>query len=102
MVAAVLRDWRTAPVDEKFRAVLAFLEKLTLTPEHVGPDDIVPMLSVGLNDRAIEEAIYVCFLYNLMDRLADAFDFHIPSPDGFKRHALLLRALGYGMASIPG
>ena len=101
-MSAVLADWRTAPVGEKLRTTLAFLEKLTLTPEQVGPDAIAPMRSAGLNDQAIEEAIYVCFLYSLMDRLADAFDFYIPSADGFRRHGRLLRALGYGMASIPG
>jgi len=30
LVEAVLRDWRTAPLDPKLRATLGFLEKLTL------------------------------------------------------------------------
>jgi hypothetical protein len=29
---AVYRDWRTAPVGEKLRAALGFIEKLTLRP----------------------------------------------------------------------
>src|SRR2546422_7850830 len=32
LVEAVLRDWRTAPLDPKLRATLGFLEKLTLAP----------------------------------------------------------------------
>jgi len=37
LVEAVLRDWRTAPLDPKLRATLGFLEKLTLAPTEVGP-----------------------------------------------------------------
>ena len=32
VVEAVCRDWRTAPVDEKVRATLGVLEKITLSP----------------------------------------------------------------------
>src|SRR2546423_1562611 len=39
MVEAVLADYRSAPVDEHMRATLAFLEKVTLAPDDVGPDD---------------------------------------------------------------
>ncbi len=101
-VESVLQDWRRAALNEKLRATLAFLEKLTLTPERVGPGDIAPLRAAGVSDPAIEEAIYICFLYSMTDRLADAFDFYIPSPEGFRRHGILLRTLGYGVASIPG
>jgi hypothetical protein len=58
--------------------------------------------SAGVSDRAIEEAIYVCFLFNVMDRLADAFDFHLPSARGFQQSGRMLYTLGYRIASIPG
>jgi alkylhydroperoxidase family enzyme len=101
-VAAVLRDWRSARVSEKLRAALGFLEKLTLAPERVRPADIEPLRAAGLNDRAIEEALYVCFLYNMIDRLADAFDFYVPTPEEFTRHGRVLYRLGYWMGSVPG
>jgi alkylhydroperoxidase family enzyme len=82
--------------------MLGFLEKVTLTPQEVSADDVARLRSAGLNDRAIEEALYVCFLFNVMDRLADAFDFHVPTAAGTRRTARLLYTLGYGMASIPG
>ena len=63
------------------------MEKLTLSPEEVGPEDIRPLRAAGLNDRAIEEVLYVCFLYNMIDRMADAFDFYVPTPEEFERHA---------------
>ena len=101
-VAAVLVDWRTAPIREPLRAMLGFLEKLTLTPDQVGPGDVAPLRAAGLSDRAIEEAIYVCFLFSVMDRLADAFDFAIPAEESTRRAAKFLYRMGYGGASLPG
>lgn len=82
--------------------MLGFLEKLTLTPEQVGAKDVEPLQAVGLTDQAIQEAIYVCFLFSVMDRLADAFDFTIPSAKSTGRAAQFLYRMGYGGASVPG
>jgi len=101
-VGAVLEDWRTAPVNEKVRSMLGFLEKITLSPGEVSSDDIATLRSAGLSKRAIEEALYVCFLFNLIDRLADAFDFHLPTAEGYRRNGRVLYTLGYRIASIPG
>jgi alkylhydroperoxidase family enzyme len=101
-VRAALADWRTAPIDERLRAMLGFLEKLTLTPERIGPEDVAPLRAVGLTDQAIREAVYVCFLFNVMDRLADAFGFTLPTPESRGRAAKFLYRLGYGGASVPG
>jgi alkylhydroperoxidase family enzyme len=102
LVAAVLEDWRTAPVNEKVRSMLGFLEKLTCSPSEVGPEDIEPLRSVGIGDRAIEEALYVSFNFNTIDRLADAFDFEIPSAEGHQRNGRFLYKTGYRIGSIPG
>ena len=101
-MTSILDDWHTAPIDEKLRSMLGFLEKVTLSPDEVSAEDIVPLRTAGLSDQAIEEALYVMFLFNLMDRLADAFDFHIPTKKGQKRTANMLYRLGYGAASVPG
>jgi alkylhydroperoxidase family enzyme len=102
LVAAVLDNWRTAPVSEKMRSTLGFLEKLTTNPGAVGPGDLEPLRAAGVSDKAIEEAIYVCFLFSVMDRLADAFDFDLHSPQDFKRGGQVLYNFGYSRLSIPG
>ena len=99
---AVLTDYRTAPIDEKMRSVLGFLEKLTLSPAEVGPEDIAPMRAAGVSDEAIREAIYVSTMFNIMDRLADAFDFTLTRPERRSRVAFILTRLGYGAGSVPG
>ena len=95
LVKAVLDDWRTAPIDAKLRATLGFLEKLTLHPDAVTPDDIVPLRREGVSDAAIEEAIHVCVLFNIYDRLADSFNFHIPDQEGFDASGRSLLSRGY-------
>ena len=95
MVQAALDDWRTAPIDPRLRAALEFLEKLTLTPGDIGPADVAPLRAAGVSDEAIEDAIHVCVLFNIYDRLAHTFDFDVPSPDVFRRQASLMLKLGY-------
>lgn len=102
LVTAVLDDWRTAPIDEKLRAMLGFLEKLTLSPDATNSEDIATLVSIGASEKAIEEAIYVCYLFNIIDRLADAFDFHLPDKKGHRLNGHILKNLGYKLASIPG
>ncbi len=102
LVKAVLADWRTAPVSEKVRAMFGFLERVTVSPKEVTPDDIAPLRAAGISDKGIEEALYVCFLFNMIDRLADTFGFQLPDAEGFRRSGQSLFQRGYGMSSIPG
>ena len=91
----MLADWRTAPLDPKLRATLGFLEKLTLSPADVGPSDVAPLRATGVSDEAIEDAIHVCALFNVYDRLADAMAWHLPGPDGYTASGRSLIRRGY-------
>jgi uncharacterized peroxidase-related enzyme len=94
-VEAVLDDWRTARVDARTRATLGFLEKLTLRPDEVTAADVGPLRAQGLTDAAIEDAIHVCALFNIYDRLADSLEFDIPDKKGFAQGASMLLKRGY-------
>ena len=95
LVEAVLADWRTAPVDAKLRTTLAFLEKLTLEPADVRPADLEPLRAAGVSDEAIEDAIQVCVLFNIYDRMADALNFYLPGPSGYSASGRSLLERGY-------
>lgn len=96
VVRAVLEgDWRAAPIPEKLRAMLAFLEKLTLDPHHVGPADMAPLRAAGLSDEAIEDAIHICAAFNLINRVADTLGFDLPTPEGYAGAARFLLKVGY-------
>jgi alkylhydroperoxidase family enzyme len=102
VVQAVLRDWRSAPVDGRISAALAYLEKLTLTPESVGAGDVLAARAAGVSDGALREATYVCFLFSVMDRLADVFGFDVPTPSEMRRASRILARFGYQRMSVPG
>lgn len=90
-----MQDWRSAPIDEKMRATLRLLEKITLAPSEVGPEDITPLRAAGVSEQAIEDALVVCALFNIIDRMADSLDVAIPSAHGFARTGERLLEHGY-------
>lgn len=65
--------------------MLGFLQKLTLRPAEITSADIAPLHAVGLSDAAIEDAIYICAYFNIIDRIADSLHFAVPSPEDFAR-----------------
>jgi hypothetical protein len=75
--------------------MLALLEKVTLTPDRVEPRDIGAVRDAGVSDQAISDALHVCFGFNLIDRLADAFGWHVQSPEEFRKDAAFLLKKGY-------
>lgn len=91
----MLADYRTAPIPEPLRAMLAFLEKLTLSPRDVGPDDVAPLRAAGLADEAIEDAVHVCANFAVINRIADALGFELASPQALTRYADFLLRRGY-------
>jgi len=90
-----LEDYTTAPISERLRSTLGFLKKLTLSPSEVTADDVRPLLALGLSKEAVRDAIYVCFLFNTYDRLADALGWEIPSEASFAASAQHLIKRGY-------
>ncbi len=95
VVRAVLEDWRTAPVDSRLRAMLGYLEQLVLNPSKLSRADIVALHAAGVSDPAIREANQVAFLFGVMDRLADSFDFAIPTAEQARKVGEFLHRYGY-------
>jgi len=93
----VRRDWRTAPVDERLRATLGFLEKLTLRPHELGPAHADAARAAGVSDEALVDAIHVAALFNMIDRLADSLGWDVPSFEDFSARAEAMLASGYAL-----
>jgi uncharacterized peroxidase-related enzyme len=93
-VAATLADLQTAPITEPLRATLVMLRKLT-AEQRVDEQDMRAVLAAGASRAQIEDALAVCFAFNVTDRLADAFGFAIPGPKAFEAGAKFLLARGY-------
>lgn len=95
MVQAVLEDWRAAPIPEKLRVTLGFLEKMTLHPQDLGPADVVPLRKAGLSDEEIADAIHVAGAFNLINRLADALGWEMQKDVAVHRLTEFLLKVGY-------
>ena len=80
--------------------MLGFLQKLTLSPTTIGAEDILPLRSAGISDSAIEDAILVCTLFNIIDRIADSLNFAVPSPEDFARTAQVPQTHSYTLPTI--
>ena len=94
MLVAVLDDWTTADIPERTKGALKLLEFMTLHPQDIDQKFIAELRSVGLETLAIQEAANVGFHYNLIDRVADAFDFPVPEGVQQERLARMLNFTG--------
>ena len=50
-------------------------------------DDMRAVLASGASREQIEDALAVCFSFNTIDRLADAFSFFVSGPKAFEAGA---------------
>ena len=94
-MTAVLDNLDTAPIEEPLRATLRLLAKLT--KEHtVTADDMRTVIAAGATKQQIEDALAVCFCFNIIDRCADTFEFYVPQgPAAFAFSAKMLLSRGY-------
>ena len=95
MTQAVYRDWRTAPVDERLRAMLGFIETLTLRPDELTRADADAVRAAGVSDEAMVDAIAVASLFNMIVRVADSMRFEVPPYESFLARAETMLAEGY-------
>jgi alkylhydroperoxidase family enzyme len=91
----VFADPNTAPIAGQLRAALVLVRKLTLAPEQVGADDILATLHAGVSEGAVRDAVYVCFAFNLIDRVSDALGFELMDERGYRQKAQVLLKIGY-------
>ena len=95
LVEALLADPDTAPVEPKFRPLLAFVKKLTLTPGTMTQADADAAFAAGWDERALHDAILICARMSFMNRLVEGYGFTPMSPERAKADAKLRIAKGY-------
>jgi len=71
-LASIERDWRTAALVARERALCEFAERLTLAPASMREADVLALRSAGLDDRAIHDLTQVVAYFNYINRIADA------------------------------
>ena len=95
LLEALLEDPDSAPVEEKFRPLLAFIRKLTLTPSEMEQADADAVFAAGWDERALHDAIMVTARMSFMNRLVEGYGFTPMSPERAKADAQLRVTKGY-------
>jgi uncharacterized peroxidase-related enzyme len=90
-----LGQWRQGAVEARMAATFGLLEKVTLKPDAVGPEDITRVRAAGVPDSAILDALYVCYFFNAINRIANAFDFGWDTDADRRKLAEGLDRIGY-------
>lgn len=77
--------------------MLGYLKKVTLTPDDVTAEDARALRQANISTDAAVEALYVCFLFNAFDRLADTLGWEVPPAAVIQRAAPRMLKRGYKM-----
>lgn len=72
LVAAVQRDFRTAEISAQDRAMLEYVETLTVDATRIGRDDHERLRAAGFDDRGILQITLIASWFNYINRVADA------------------------------
>lgn len=70
-MAAVRRDWRTAPITGAERVMLEYVEKLTLAPATVQRNDLQQLHAAGFDDVAVSQITMIAAFFAYVNRVAD-------------------------------
>lgn len=65
------RDWRSAPITDREKAIFAYLEKVNDAPADVGSEDVDIAKAAGLDDETLFDAVTVCAAFNFFNRWID-------------------------------
>ena len=92
---AVLDDYRTAPIDDREKALFSFIEKMNAQSNRIAQIDIDDLKSVGWSEEAIYDAVTVCSLFKFYNAWIDATGVHDLPAAAYRMSGKRLAAQGY-------
>ena len=95
MVDAVLADYQTAPIDDRDKALFAFIEKMNDQSNLVRREDIDRLTEAGWSEEAIYDAITVCALFKFYNAWVDATGVHDLPAGAYQMSGKRMAAEGY-------
>jgi len=102
IVAAVLKDYRTAPISDADRALFNFLEKVNRQSNTICPTDIAEVKAAGWTEEALYDAISVCAIFNFYNRWIDATGVQDMPAIGYQMSGHRLATEGYARPEEKG
>jgi alkylhydroperoxidase family enzyme len=95
LIDKLLDDLDAAPIDPKFKPLLAYVRKLTLTPGEMTQADADDVFEAGWDEKALHDAIAVTARMCFMQRLVEGHGFVPMSREKARRNARKRVDLGY-------
>jgi alkylhydroperoxidase family enzyme len=95
MVDAVLADFRTAPIDDRDKALFTFIEKMNQQSNLVRREDVDRLTEAGWSQEAIYDAITVCALFRFYNAWIDATGVHDMPAAAYHMSGKRMAAEGY-------
>jgi uncharacterized peroxidase-related enzyme len=72
LVEAIRRDFRTAPISDRDRVMLEYVETLTKDATRIGRADHERLRAAGFDDKGILQVTLIASWFNYINRVADA------------------------------
>ena len=100
-------DWRMMNLTDAERAMLEWVEKLTITPAMCTQSDVEILRKVGWTDRDILDIAQVCAYFNFRVRIVDGLGLELGewqttrAQVGAQRAAILAQERGIAMPADP-
>ena len=91
----MLEDYRTAPVDDRQKALFAFIEKMNAQSNQIRRDDLDRLKAAGWSEEAIYDAITVCALFRFYNAWIDATGVHDLPAAAYEMSGKRMAAEGY-------
>jgi alkylhydroperoxidase family enzyme len=95
VVADCVADPARAPVSPNVRAMLLFLDKLTVLPDQIGAADIAALRALGISRSAIRDGIYIAMLGSVFSRMATALGVEPMTAGQLRRLSFVRLNAGY-------
>ena len=90
-----MRDYRTAPISEREKALFAFIEKVNRESSRLRKEDVEKVKAAGWSEEALYDAITVCALFNFYNKWIDATGVSDMSAAAYEVSGKRLASYGY-------
>lgn len=91
----MLDDFHTAPIDEREKALFAFVAKVCEDSSSIRREDVEAVVLAGFAEEAIYDAITVCALFQFYNTWIDATGVHDMPASAYEMTGQRLAANGY-------
>jgi alkylhydroperoxidase family enzyme len=95
LVQGVLRDLSTSRLDDKHKALFAFLDRVNHDSRSLAFEDTARLRDLGWTDEELYFAITVCALFNFYNHWIDATGVHALSDEAHRAGAKRSATSGY-------